>query len=448
MKKIAFILFLLSVLSLTGNSQEPFTITKLDSTIYRVFEAIKTDNGEFIIAGNNRYGQGSNKYMFIAKINEAGEILWKKDYAGSMYWISSLIRKSDGNYFIAMDGENYTGFLLETDSEGDSIWSWSITALGYNRSRLGPIRELPDGTFILAENIYYNDYYPGPIGSNYYHLNSDGSVKLKFDASNIETYDIEVVSGHEFISAETEHQGIVKYNTDGNMLNADTCTEVENHHYGQWAINRLNENRFFASGGIYMSLIVERGFISEFDDDGNFAYCATDTSTEYIEGVVPVSENRLIYHGVNNGLVIGEFSPPDLFFRRLELDNINSWDYTLLVSGEYIYIFSQVDPYPNERAVLVKIPLDSVVSKVKEPNICPVKIYPNPAKDYVIFEKQDANLKNQILTISDAYGREIESLSIKNEKLVWDTRQIKPGVYFYAFESQKSRIGGKILIIK
>lgn len=66
----------------------------------------------------------------------------------------------------------------------------------------------------------------------------------------------------------------------------------------------------------------------------------------------------------------------------------------------------------------------------------------------MIFEKQDANLKNQILTISDAYGREIESLSIKNEKSVWDTRQIKSGVYFYDFESQKSRIGGKILIIK
>lgn len=383
---------MLSILFLNGNSQEPYTVIRLDSTIWKVFEAIRTDNGEFIIAGNNRYDPGSNKYMFIAKINEAGEILWKKDYAGSMYWISSLIRKSDGNYFIAMDDVNYAGLLLETDSEGDSIWSWSTTALGYNRSRLGPIRELTDGTFILAENIYSNDYAFPPVESNYYNLNSDGSVKLKFDASNIETYDIEVVSGHEFISAETEHQGIVKYNTDGNILNVDKCIEIE--------------------------------------------------------GVVPVSENRLIYHGVNNGLVIGEFSPPDLFFRRLELDSISSWDYTLLVSGEYIYIFSQVDPYPNERAVLVKIPLDSVVSKVKEPNICPVKIYPNPAKDYVIFEKQDANLKNQILTISDAYGREIESLSIKNEKSVWDTRQIKSGVYFYDFESQKSRIGGKILIIK
>jgi len=392
MKKITFLFFLLSILFLNGNSQEPYTVIRLDSTIWKVFEAIRTDNGEFIIAGNNRYDPGSNKYMFIAKINEAGEILWKKDYAGSMYWISSLIRKSDGNYFIAMDDVNYAGLLLETDSEGDSIWSWSTTALGYNRSRLGPIRELTDGTFILAENIYSNDYAFPPVESNYYNLNSDGSVKLKFDASNIETYDIEVVSGHEFISAETEHQGIVKYNTDGNILNVDKCIEIE--------------------------------------------------------GVVPVSENRLIYHGVNNGLVIGEFSPPDLFFRRLELDSISSWDYTLLVSGEYIYIFSQVDPYPNERAVLVKIPLDSVVSKVKEPNICPVKIYPNPAKDYVIFEKQDANLKNQILTISDAYGREIESLSIKNEKSVWDTRQIKSGVYFYDFESQKSRIGGKILIIK
>ncbi|MCK9399721.1 MAG: hypothetical protein M0Q51_06955 [Bacteroidales bacterium] len=278
----------------------------------------------------------------MAKINEAGEILWKKDYSGGMNWISSMIKKFNGNYFIAMDGENYTGLLLETNSEGDSIWSWSTTALGYNRSRLGPIRELPDGTFILAENIYSNDYAFPPVESNYYNLNSDGSVKLKFDASNIETYDIEVVSGHEFISVETEHQGIVKYNTDGNILNVDTCIEVENNYYGQWVINRLNENRFFASGRITLSLFpwIDRGLISEFDENGDFEYCTIDTSTEYIEGVVPVSENRLIYHGVNNGLVIGKFSPPDLFFRMLELDSISSWDYTLLVSGEYIYIFS------------------------------------------------------------------------------------------------------------
>lgn len=58
-------------------SQQPYTVTKLDSTIYKVFEAIATEDGGFIIAGNNRYDPESNKHFFITKINDAGKTLLK-----------------------------------------------------------------------------------------------------------------------------------------------------------------------------------------------------------------------------------------------------------------------------------------------------------------------------------------------------------------------------------
>lgn len=449
MKKMIFFLILSAILSLTGKSQHPYTITRLDSTIYKIFEAIPTDDGGFIIAGNN-FDSDSNKFFFIAKINNAGKTIWKKNYTGSMYYISSLLQESDGNYFIAMDGENHKGLLLETNNAGDSIWSWTSSSFN-GRSRLGPIRELPDGSFIVAENVYWTDYAYPPVESNYYHLDSDGSVILKFSASHIETQDIEVISENEFISAEIFYDGIVKYNTDGEIINNDTCNDVESNYYGQWAISRLNEHRFFASGHIYTSEFpyIERGLISEFDENGNFAYCTMDTSIVYFEGILTAKLNHLVYHGVSNqGIVIGEFSPPDQFFPGLVVDSVSSWDYTLAISGEYICLFSIVDPFPNERAVLVKIPLDAIVTNIKEPENCSVKVYPNPAKDYVIFESPEANIKDKVLTIADVFGEKVKSLIIKNGPTVWDTHQIKAGVYFYTIESEKSRSGGKIIIIR
>jgi hypothetical protein len=280
---------------MTGYSQFPYPIIRLDSSIYIVSEALRTDNGDFIIAGNNQDFE-SNKRFFIAKINEAGELIRKKNYPGVMDWLSSLIKRSDGNYFIIMAGENNTGFLLETNSKGDSIWSWTIPASS-GKSRLGPIRESSDGTFILAENIYDLDYAYPPIESNYFYLNSDGSVNFQFDASSVETNDIEVVSGNEFISTERDNPAIIKYNTSGNIVNVDTCVDIDNNYISLWKISKLSGQQLIASGNINTSIfpqLINNGLISVLNDDGSFAYCSKDSLTDYIDNVIPVDENRLI----------------------------------------------------------------------------------------------------------------------------------------------------------
>lgn len=234
-------------------------------------------------------------------------------------------------------------------------------------------------------------------------------------------------------------------------MNIDTCVDIENSYYCRWAINRLNEHRFFASGDIHTSEFPynERGLISEFDENGNFAYCTMDTSIVYFEGILTVMVDHLLYHGVSNeGIEIGEFLTPDQFIPRMEIDSISAWDYTFLISGENICIFSQVGSFPDERAVLVKIPRDAVVSNINEANNSPVKVYPNPSKDYVIFVDQEGSYKNQVLTVTNAYGQKITSFIIENETTYWDIRQIKAGIYFYSFEKDNSRFGGKIIVMR
>jgi hypothetical protein len=65
------------------------------------------------------------------------------------------------------------------------------------------------------------------------------------------------------------------------------------------------------------------------------------------------------------------------------------------------------------------------------------EVYPNPAKDYVVFERQGVQAKQQKQTtiqIVTVFGQEVETLEMHGDKTVWITEGVKPGVYFYRIE--------------
>ena len=64
-----------------------------------------------------------------------------------------------------------------------------------------------------------------------------------------------------------------------------------------------------------------------------------------------------------------------------------------------------------------------------------LKVYPNPAKKYIIFELPQ-NSKESSLIISDIYGKSIAKLPLNKgqSKLYWNCRNVAPGVYFYQAE--------------
>ncbi len=80
-------------------------------------------------------------------------------------------------------------------------------------------------------------------------------------------------------------------------------------------------------------------------------------------------------------------------------------------------------------------------------------IYPNPAKEYLVFEFE-AHLAlgetkfEEIFQITDIFGRKVAELPLKSEKTVWDCREVKDGIYFYALEIEGKRYAGKVVIRK
>lgn len=81
-----------------------------------------------------------------------------------------------------------------------------------------------------------------------------------------------------------------------------------------------------------------------------------------------------------------------------------------------------------------------------------VSVYPNPANEYVVFELPHTPISthssNQIIFITDIYGRPVDEVRITGEKTVWETRSVTPGVYLYQINHGKYSDSGKILIVK
>ena len=81
-----------------------------------------------------------------------------------------------------------------------------------------------------------------------------------------------------------------------------------------------------------------------------------------------------------------------------------------------------------------------------------ILIYPNPALDHVVFELTDeaiSTLTDQTaIFITDIFGRLVHEVRITDQKLVWDTRSVAPGVYLYQINNGKYVNSGKFLIVK
>jgi hypothetical protein len=97
---------------------------------------------------------------------------------------------------------------------------------------------------------------------------------------------------------------------------------------------------------------------------------------------------------------------------------------------------------------------NSILSKKNSSNSfseVTIEAYPNPAKEWTAFEYflPIASDKSTIV-ISDSKGQKIESIELMGNmgEVIWDTREIEPGVYFYILKNNNISKSGKVVITK
>jgi len=81
-----------------------------------------------------------------------------------------------------------------------------------------------------------------------------------------------------------------------------------------------------------------------------------------------------------------------------------------------------------------------------------LKVYPNPATDYVNFDYElPEYVRNATVVITTMTGKVVQQFDLKETKgqVLWDTRTIENGIYFYALKQGTTTLAsGKVSIIK
>jgi len=80
-----------------------------------------------------------------------------------------------------------------------------------------------------------------------------------------------------------------------------------------------------------------------------------------------------------------------------------------------------------------------------------VKVYPNPANQYVTLEHHGiGTVKNALWVISDAQGREIKNFPISSPdgQQLWDVRDVASGAYSVELRNASNSVGSATVVIK
>jgi len=404
---------------------------------------------------------------WIVKIDSDGNIIWDKiigGNSGERLWsgastldggvvVIGETSSNDGDVSVFYGG-NET-WIAKLSSEGELEWDFTI---GTDFADLGQaIIQTSDGGYLAASSSWLGD------GGNIT-CESHGyaeAVLFKLDADlNVEwqhcyggsDHDgivdiIEVEDGYVFGAYTSSNDGdvsgynggisdtwIVKLDFEGNIIwqnalggsNADGGGKniYETDDQGFVAVLNTDSNDGDVSGNHGMSDVESDIWFIRLNSDGELIYQQCFGGARYEEihsGVIMKSDNNFVIAGNTN-------YGPSYDVGCLPYGGI--WD-------EDFWVF--------------EIDMEDTTGIFENNSVQDgLKVYPNPAKEYVIFEIQDSRIRNQDarLLVIDVFGQEVASFPFLEDKMVWDCREVKNGLYFYNIEIEGKRYGGKVVIQK
>jgi hypothetical protein len=405
---------------------------------------------------------------WIVKINGDGEIIWEKCYGGTMTEYGGYLKLlTNGNiltYGATFSGDidvpvNY-GFLdvwlMIITPQGEIVQSEVFGNMGQNN--IFDIIETSDGGFFMACKAQGND---GMVQGDF-HGNTDVWV-VKLDSGlNIEWQKL-----YGGFYTDYGYQGVL---------------ELED---GYIFLSSTNSNDFDVSG-LHGSPGVDNPrdiWVVRIDSIGNILWqrCLGGSDWDWSSTVHQAEDGGFIIVGEtasHNGDVSNNHSYPnsgnsDIWMVKLSADGELEWekcygglgneriykgvihknDNNWILAGRTSENSDDVncDQHGQEDYWVFEIGVEDttgIFDTYAFNNI--IKVYPNPATDYIIIEVESSKLKFQSsassIKIVDVFGQEVTTIRIVSEKTVFDCRPLESGIYFYLVEVDLEYYSGKIVV--
>ncbi len=425
-----------------------------------MFRIFPTDNGHYYLLCNTSSSDGdisndpypeSDNY-WIVKIDSQGDIVWESILGGTMHeqlWTGTTT--SDGGvvgygWSGSPDGDvsaHYGGYdiwMVKLNSEGEKQWDYTI---GTDQMDYGQaVIETSDGGFLAGGASVIGE--GGNLTCEPFNWHAE-AVLVKLDSNlNIQWQQCYGGSGHDGVLGLLELE-------DGYLVSA----------YGGSADGDLTGSGWHGSDDIWIIRI---------DFDGNIIWQKCYGGSRY-EGAMNLFQNMDGGYTIigdtrsNNGDVSGNHSISehysDIWVIRISsegelLSQIciggngkETVYYGALKKSDYHYILATNTNYGPSHDILCEphgtttnydywvfeiSDTTTFVPELPDGTAGFLKSYPNPASDYVCFERQGKESSRRMeINIFSASGLPVKELTLyPGETLkVWDTRSIPAGVYFY-----------------
>ncbi len=440
MKRIIAIIIIALISSLTIKAQPSGFTVLLDENMNYVVDMIQTSSSNFIIVGTLT----NQSDIFVASLNEEGEMLWSNYFYGKMRWYADITQRSNGNILIPTNP-----YLLEINQSGDSVGCLAISSS--SKSFFGSVIEMPDSSLIATEIVLNDDpFFPGVIDSYIQKYSPNGNFIEKFPSQFLDIKDIISCSDSTFFAlVETDsliNSLIVKYNLEGQILSTSSCTEMNPNLH---KIKRLNNN-YFAAVGYKSSKKNIQAVFTKIDNNGQIMFCdeylndifLSFTNNESSEEVFTLGNTvDLCYVNKldNSGNIISEFLVDD----SLDGNNIIYFDDFLYIAGVYNY---STEP----RTCFIKVHKDSILSVNENQIYSKLEVYPNPASSILNIHFSQSQNENHLIKIFDIFGRKVKEINLPKgqTKAEVNVEKWRKGLYLVKASNEKNYYGIRKVLIQ
>ena len=414
----------------------------------------------------NPYPESINTW--IVKIDSLGNILWDRMVGGSMVeqqWYAILTdddgvlaygrtASSDGDISVAYGG--YDIWMIKLSNEGEIEWDFTI-GTNFIDDGYGVI-QTSDGGYLCSGGCWVSEGTYGNLRCDAYHDLAE-AVLVKLDKDrNIEwqrryggnDHDIivtvhELEDGYIFSAGTKSHDGDLSYNYG---------------EYDIWVVKTDFDGNIIwqKSYGGTKSEAPHKLF---FNDNGDIVVFGTTDSND-----IDVNGNHSANGQTDDIWVIRLSSTGELLAQqciggaaheRMNWGVIKKSDYNYVIAGttfagpsfDVTCFTHQIHPIYADDIWVLEI-ADTTTGMQPPPfsAMAGLKAYPNPARDYVFFEYSGQQKPDANIMIFNSMGSQISNPVLYNSgsKIIWDTRQVPPGIYFYTYTLAGSTGSGKIVI--
>ena len=418
-----------------------------------IFDITQTRDGGFFFASKVGMVEGmvEGDYhgglydVWAVKLDAELEIEWQKLYggSGSDYGMQGVIELDNGYIFLALTDSPNDGdvwgyhygdkpdiWVVRIDSLGNILWQKCLGGSSYDYPMAG-IYQMQDSSFMVVAETWSSDgdvlgYFP--INNTYdiwmSRLSADGELLWSrcFGGAGWErpAFNVLQLADDNWLIAA----GASKYKLADSLLSGDIACVAEDYGKQIWLFN-------FKDCDNYMPTTPE-------PPTGPDTLCHTTDSISVYQ--IAGDSTAWGYHWQMEPAEAGIITADSL-------KAVVHWN-SSYQGPAHIKAASWNDCGESEwSAAKTSMVYSCVGLQAQQDESVILKVYPNPAVDYVIFEiPSKTGTVEALLEIHDIFGRNQATKQITSAKTVLDLRQFKQGIYFYKMEFEGHHYSGKIIV--